>query len=89
MPDNDESQPFEAFINAVIAPLLQKSDADVKLLQASDDEVVFEVSGAAGYGVGSHYVRTMVLEPAARKYFPNAAVRYEKRAHLPEKNPAS
>ena len=66
-------------VEDLLRPLLRADGGDLELVSAEPARVVVRVSGEAAYGVGSHYVRVSVIEPALRRVVgPSAAIVFEK-----------
>jgi len=76
---------LKAFFEEVVLPLLKAGDADGEVLALEDEEVLIRVSGKAAYGVGSHHVRTGIIEQAIRELRPGLRVRFERKAVKPVK----
>jgi Fe-S cluster biogenesis protein NfuA len=76
---------LSAFFEELVLPLLRADGADAELLEIADSVLTVRVFGSAAFGIGSHYVRTSIIERAVREVRPGLTVRYEMIAQRPVK----
>ena len=64
-------------IEDLLRPLLQADGGDVELISFAPDKVRLHARGTAAFGVGCHYVRGHVIEPAIRQIVSPVEIEYE------------
>lgn len=83
--DESNLDDLRAFFDEFILPLLQADGADAEILGLEGSDLTIRVSGTAAYGVGSHYVRSSIIERGMHEVRAGLTVHYEKTAPRPVK----
>ena len=72
-------------IEEILRPLLQADGGDVELISVEPEKVRLHARGTAAFGVGCHYVRGHVIEPAIRQIVSPVEIEYELEVPTPVK----
>ncbi|MEM6956394.1 MAG: NifU family protein [Myxococcota bacterium] len=68
---------FERFLEETLKPLLEADGGTVEIVELDEAHVRLRVEGSAAYGVGAHYVRTVILDGAVAEFLPGLRTEYE------------
>ncbi len=65
-------------VETILDPLLAADGGGIEVRGVGEDGVTLFLKGEAAYGVGGHFLRTQVVEPALRRAVgAEAQIRYE------------